>query len=173
MNGDTASTRGDARKAAEGLAHLSGFGNEHASVAVPGALPEGRNAPQRAPFGLYAEQLSGTAFTEPRARNRRSWLYRIRPSAAHPPFHRIPNGRVRSAPFLDVEPDPNRLRWGPLPLPQEPTDFVTGLVTVGGNGDVLRREGIGIHWYAANRPMDRRVFSSSDGEFLIVPQSGA
>jgi homogentisate 1,2-dioxygenase len=155
------------------LSYAPGFGNEHSSEAVAGALPVGRNSPQRAPFGLYAEQLSGTAFTEPRARNRRSWLYRIRPSAAHPPFHRIPNGQVRSAPFLDVEPDPNRLRWGPLPLPEEPTDFVTGLVTVGGNGDVLRREGIGIHWYAANRPMDRRVFSSSDGEFLIVPQRGA
>jgi homogentisate 1,2-dioxygenase len=154
------------------LEYSPGFGNEHSSEAVAGALPEGRNAPQRAPFGLYAEQLSGTAFTEPRARNRRSWLYRIRPSAAHPPFRRIDNGSLRGAPFRDVEPDPNRLRWGPLPMPEEPTDFVQGLVTVGGNGDVLRREGIGIHWYAANRSMDHRVFSSSDGEFLIVPQRG-
>ncbi|MFC4036053.1 homogentisate 1,2-dioxygenase [Streptomyces polygonati] len=156
-----------------GLLYSPGFGNEHSSEAVPGALPVGRNAPQRAPLGLYAEQLSGTAFTEPRAHNRRSWLYRIRPSAAHPPFRRIPNGALRSAPFHDVEPDPNRLRWGPLPPPTEPTDFVQGLVTVGGNGDVLRREGIAIHWYAANRSMDTRVFSSSDGEFLIVPQQGA
>src|SRR6476660_5104097 len=106
------------------LDYLPGFGNEHSTEAVPGALPVGRNSPQRAPFGLYAEQLSGTAFTEPRARNRRSWLYRIRPSAAHPPFRRIPNGALRSAPFQDVEPDPNRLRWGPLPLPDGPTDFV-------------------------------------------------
>ncbi|WUH94258.1 homogentisate 1,2-dioxygenase [Streptomyces sp. NBC_00433] len=156
-----------------GLDYSAGFGNEHSSEAVPGALPVGRNAPQRAPFGLYAEQLSGTAFTEPRAHNRRSWLYRIRPSAAHPPFHRVPNGSLRSGPFQDVEPDPNRLRWGPLPLPAEPTDFVQGLATVGGNGDVLRREGIGIHWYAANHSMRGRVFSSSDGEFLIVPQEGA
>ncbi|CAG7657312.1 homogentisate 1,2-dioxygenase [Actinacidiphila bryophytorum] len=155
------------------LDYMAGFGNEHSSEAVPGALPVGRNSPQRAPFGLYAEQLSGTAFTEPRAHNRRSWLYRIRPSAAHPPYHRVPNGSLRSGPFLDVEPDPNRLRWSPLPLPEEPTDFVQGLVTVGGNGDVLRREGIGIHWYAANRPMLQRVFSSADGEFLIVPQRGA
>ncbi|WP_052397938.1 homogentisate 1,2-dioxygenase [Streptomyces sp. NRRL F-5123] len=159
--------------AGKGLDYSPGFGNEHSSEAVPGALPVGRNAPQRAPFGLYAEQLSGTAFTEPRAHNRRSWLYRIRPSAAHPPFHRVPNGTLRSGPFQDVEPDPNRLRWGPLPLPEEPTDFVQGLVTVGGNGDVLRREGIGIHWYGANRSMSGRVFSSSDGEFLIVPQQGA
>lgn len=159
--------------AGKDLAHSSGFGNEHSSEAVPGALPVGRNSPQRAPLGLYAEQLSGTAFTEPRAANRRSWLYRIRPSAAHPSFRRIPNGSLRSAPFQDVEPDPNRLRWSPLPLPDEPADFVQGLVTVGGNGDVLRREGIGIHWYAANRSMDTRVFSSSDGEFLVVPQHGA
>src|SRR5690349_18729386 len=110
-SGDSASTRGDARKTAEGLAYLSGFGNEHASEAVPGALPEGRNAPQRAPLGLYAEQLSGTAFTEPRAHNRRSWLYRIRPSAAHPAFTRMDNGALRSAPFTETEPDPNRLRW--------------------------------------------------------------
>lgn len=153
------------------LVYLPGFGNEHTSEAVPGAVPAGRNSPQRAPLGLYAEQLSGTAFTEPRHHNRRSWLYRIRPSAAHPPFRRIPNGRLGSAPFT-AEPDPNRLRWSPLPLPHEPTDFVDGLVTVGGNGDVLRREGIGIHWYAANRSMDSRVFSSSDGELLIVPERG-
>jgi homogentisate 1,2-dioxygenase len=168
-SGSTAGGVGDGKD----LVHSPGFGNEHSSEAVPGALPVGRNAPQRAPLGLYAEQLSGTAFTEPRAHNRRSWLYRIRPSAAHPPFRRIPNGALRSAPFQDVEPDPNRLRWGPLPPPDEPTDFVEGLVTVGGNGDVLRREGIGIHWYAADRSMDARVFSSSDGEFLIVPQQGA
>lgn len=155
------------------LNYASGFGNEHMSEAVAGALPVGRNSPQRAPLGLYAEQLSGTAFTEPRHHNRRTWLYRIRPSAAHPPFRRTADGGLRSAPFLDVEPDPNRLRWNPLPLPEADTDFVQGLVTVGGNGDVLRREGIGIHWYAANRSMTDRVFSSSDGEFLIVPEHGA
>ncbi|MDX6350498.1 MAG: homogentisate 1,2-dioxygenase [Streptomyces sp.] len=159
------------------LAYSPGFGNEHVSEAVPGALPVGRNSPQRAPLGLYAEQLSGTGFTEARHLGRRTWLYRIRPSAAHPPFLRTANGQLRSAPFRDTEPDPNRLRWGPLPLPlpggDTGTDFVDGLVTVGGNGDVLRREGIGIHWYAANRSMDDRVFSSSDGELLIVPEHGA
>ena len=162
-----------ARKIAAGLAYSPGFGNEHLSEAVHGALPVGRNSPQRAPLGLYAEQLSGTAFTEPRHHNRRSWLYRIRPSAAHPPFHRIDNKRLRTAPFTDVEPDPNRLRWNPLPLPQTPTDFVDGLVTVGGNGDALQRTGIGIHWYAANRSMTDRFFSDADGELLIVPERGA
>jgi homogentisate 1,2-dioxygenase len=161
-----------ARKAAEALTYSSGFGNEHVSEAVPGALPVGRNSPQRAPLGLYAEQLSGTAFTEPRHHNRRSWLYRIRPSAAHPPFHRIDSRHLRSAPFTETVPDPNRLRWSPLPVPQEPTDFLDGLVTVGGNGDVLQRSGMGIHWYAANRSMTDRVFSDADGELLIVPQHG-
>ncbi|WP_326599813.1 homogentisate 1,2-dioxygenase [Streptomyces sp. NBC_01803] len=150
-----------------------GFGNEHSSEALPGALPQGRNSPQRAPLGLYAEQLSGTAFTEPRARNRRSWLYRIRPSAVHPPFRRVPDGAVRSAPFTETEPDPNRMRWGPLPAPPPGTDFVAGLWTVGGNGDARRRTGMAIHLYHANSPMTDRVFGDSDGELLIVPRHGA
>ncbi|PWI41828.1 homogentisate 1,2-dioxygenase [Streptomyces sp. ICBB 8177] len=161
-----------ARKTAGALTYSSGFGNEHVSEAVPGALPVGCNSPQRAPLGLYAEQLSGTAFTEPRHHNRRSWLYRVRPSAAHPPFHRIDNKRLRSAPFTEVEPDPNRLRWSPLPVPAEPTDFLDGLVTVGGNGDVLQRTGMAVHWYVANRSMSDRVFSDADGELLIVPERG-
>lgn len=162
----------EAAREIAGLTYLSGFGNAHQTEALAGALPVGRNSPQRAPFGLYAEQLSGAAFTQPHAANRRSWLYRIRPSAAHPPFRRIDNGLLRSAPFCDVEPDPNRLRWGPLPLPDAPRDFVEGLYTVGGNGDVLTRDGIGIHLYAANRSMTDRYFSDADGELLIVPQLG-
>ncbi|MGA6156130.1 homogentisate 1,2-dioxygenase [Stenotrophomonas sp. NPDC087984] len=161
-----------ARKAAEGLEYASGFGNEHSSEAVPGALPIGHNSPQRAPLGLYAEQLSGTAFTEPRATNRRSWLYRIRPSAAHPPFTRIAGGALRGAPFTEAVPDPNRLRWDPLPEPPEGTDFLSGLWTLGGNGDATRRAGMAIHLYAANAPMTDRVFSDADGELLILPERG-
>ncbi|MGH3326010.1 MAG: homogentisate 1,2-dioxygenase, partial [Streptomyces sp.] len=161
-----------ARKTAEGLSYLSGFGNQHSSEAVPGALPLGRNAPQRAPLGLYAEQLSGTAFTEPRAHNRRSWLYRIRPSAAHPRFVRMDNGRLRGAPFTEVAPDPNRLRWNPLPDPPRGTDFLAGLWTVGGNGDAARRAGMAVHLYAADTSMTDRVFSDTDGELLIVPERG-
>ncbi|MGW2329471.1 homogentisate 1,2-dioxygenase [Streptomyces sp. NPDC001700] len=161
-----------ARKAAEGLAYTSGFGNEHSSEAVPGALPVGRNSPQRAPLGLYAEQLSGTAFTEPRAHNRRSWLYRIRPSAAHPPFVRVGNGTLSGAPFTGSVPDPNRLRWDPLPEPAGPTDFLSGLWTLGGNGDATQRTGMAIHLYVANAPMTDRVFSDADGELLIVPERG-
>ena len=99
------------------LTYQSGFGNEFATEAVAGALPQGRNSPQRPPLGLYAEQLSGTAFTAPRGQNRRSWLYRVRPSAAHGPLKRIDNGLIRSAPFDEVEPPANRLRWDPLPMP--------------------------------------------------------
>ncbi|WP_329458567.1 homogentisate 1,2-dioxygenase [Streptomyces sp. NBC_01497] len=161
-----------ARKAAAGLDHLTGFGGEHSSEAVPGALPVGRNSPQRAPFGLYAEQLSGSAFTEPRARNRRSWLYRIRPSAAHPAYTRIDNGTLTGAPFTATEPDPNRLRWDPLPDPAPGTDFLAGLWTLGGNGDASRRVGMAIHLYAANSPMNDRVFGDADGELLIVPEQG-
>lgn len=160
------------RRTAAALAYSPGFGNEHVSEAVPGSLPVGRNSPQQAPLGLYAEQLSGTAFTEPRHTNRRTWLYRIRPSAAHPPFTRIGNGELRSAPFTEAEPDPNRLRWDPLPLPYAPTDFIDGLYTIGGNGDVLQRTGMAVHLYRANRPMVSRVFSDADGELLIVPERG-
>ncbi|MCC3654973.1 MULTISPECIES: homogentisate 1,2-dioxygenase [Streptomyces] len=153
-------------------AYSSGFGNEHSSEAVPGALPVGRNSPQRAPLGLYAEQLSGSAFTEPRHDNRRSWLYRIRPSAAHPPFARTDNGALRGAPFTETEPDPNRLRWDPLPDPAPGTDFVSGLWTLGGNGDIRQRAGMAVHLYAASASMTDRVFSDSDGELLIVPERG-
>ena len=104
--------------------YQSGFGNEFASEAVPGALPHGRNSPQRAPLGLYAEQLSGAAFTQPRPANRRTWVYRILPSAAHPKFARIGNGAVGGTPFTEVEPDPNRLRWSALPMPPAAVDFV-------------------------------------------------
>jgi homogentisate 1,2-dioxygenase len=161
-----------AKTAAPTRAYLSGFGNEHASEALPGALPQGRNSPQRPPLGLYAEQISGTPFTAPRAQNRRTWLYRIRPSAMHPPFRRIDNRLLRSAPLAEVEAPPNRLRWDPFPIPDEPADFVDGLVTMAGNGDQAQRSGVGIHLYLANRGMSERYFSNADGEMLIVPQQG-
>ena len=154
------------------LCYLTGFGNEHATEALPATLPAGQNSPQRAPRGLYTEQISGTPFTAPRAENRRSWLYRIRPSAMHPPFRRIDNGRVRSAPLDEVAPPPNRLRWSPLPFSDEPTDFIDGLVTMGGNGDASGRRGVAVHIYCATRSMEHRLFYDADGELLIVPQTG-
>ncbi len=151
------------------LVYQSGFGNEFATEALPGALPVGRNSPQRCPYGLYAEQLTGTAFTAPRADNRRSWLYRIRPSAMHTPFQRISLGAINSD--YGMTP-PNQLRWNPLPVPEQPTDFVDGLVSMAGNGDPYTQSGAGIYIYAANRSMKNRSFYSADGELLIVPQQG-
>ena len=154
------------------MTYHPGFANHIATEAVTGALPIGRNSPQRVPFGLYAEQLSGTAFTAPRAENRRSWLYRLRPTANHGAF--VPYAgasHLKSAP-IDTPPSPNRMRWDPLPLPTEPTDWVDGLVTYGATGDVAAQSGVGVHLYAATKDMDRAFFSS-DGELLIVPQQGA
>ncbi|AZG08552.1 homogentisate 1,2-dioxygenase [Pigmentiphaga sp. H8] len=152
--------------------YMSGFGNEFATEALPGALPVGRNSPQRAPYGLYAEQLSGTAFTAPRSHNRRSWLYRIRPAAVHLPFEPMESPRLVGD-FSQVPPtSPNQLRWDPLPMPQAPTDFVDGWVTMAGNGSADAMQGCAIHLYAANRSMQDRYFYSADGELLIVPQQG-
>ncbi len=155
-----------------GVQYHSGFGNEFASEAVPGALPVGQNAPQRAPLGLYTEQLSGTPFTAPRAANRRSWLYRIRPSVMHKPYRPLPNGLLRSTPFGEVATPPNQLRWDPIPVPDQATDFVDGLITLAGNGDSSMQTGVAIHIYAANRSMVDRAFYNADGELLIVPQLG-
>jgi len=152
--------------------YQSGFLNEFATEAVAGALPQGQNAPQRSPLGLYTEQFSGTPFTAPRAVNRRTWTYRIRPSVTHQPFVEVPARLVRSGPFDEAPTPPNQLRWNPLPIPTEPTDFVDGLVTMGGNGDPAMQAGIGIHIYAANRSMADRFFYCADGEWLVVPQAG-
>jgi homogentisate 1,2-dioxygenase len=153
------------------LRYQSGFGNEFATEALEGALPVGQNSPQQCPYGLYAEQLSGTAFTAPRAANRRSWLYRIRPAAVHRPFRRMDDGRLTSD-FAATPTPPDRLRWDPLPLPASATDFVEGLVTMAGNGEPAAQSGCGIHLYAANRSMTDRAFYNADGELLIVPQQG-
>jgi homogentisate 1,2-dioxygenase len=151
--------------------YQSGFRNEFETQALEGALPVGRNSPQRCPYGLYAEQLSGTAFTALRADNWRSWLYRIRPSAMHTPFERVDAGRIVSE-FGAVPTTPNQLRWNPLPLPTAPTDFVEGIVTMAGNGDPHAQSGAAVHLYVANRSMSRRAFYNADGEMLIVPQQG-
>ncbi|ANI79999.1 Homogentisate 1,2-dioxygenase [Sphingobium sp. EP60837] len=152
---------------------MPGFGNLHSTEALPGALPVGRNSPQRAPYGLYAEQLSGTAFTAPRHQNHRSWLYRMRPSAGHQPFRPYATpSLLRSGPFTERTPSPNRLRWNPLELPKEPTDFIDGLISHVGNGDVAAGIGCGIHMFAANNSMGDRAFFNADGEMVILPQEG-
>jgi homogentisate 1,2-dioxygenase len=149
--------------------YQSGFGNSFATEALPGALPVGRNSPQRCAYGLYAEQLTGSAFTAPRADNRRSWLYRIRPAASHAPFEPL------AAPTVVADypaTPPNALRWSPPAGLQQPTDFVDGLFSLAGNGDAHAQSGVHIYRYAANQSMTQRCFYSADGELLIVPQLG-
>jgi homogentisate 1,2-dioxygenase len=155
------------------LPYMSGFGGHFETEAVDGALPKGRNSPQRPAFGLYAEQLSGTAFTMPRHENRRSWLYRMRPTADHPPFTRYQGAKL-FAPGTVKEPlAPNRLRWDPpQDLPQG-VDFVDGMVTMLANRDPADLEGVAVHLYCASKSMTRRVFVDSDGEMLIIPQHGS
>ena len=152
------------------LKYQTGFGNEFAIEAVEGALPVGRNSPQKAPLGLYAEQLSGTAFTVPRSGNKRTWTYRIRPSVMHRPFRQIPHGMLRSTPFDETVTTPNQLRWDPLPLPDEPTDFIDGIVTIAGNGELFSQAGIAVHIFRANKPMTDRFFYNADGEMLVVAE---
>lgn len=151
--------------------YQTGFGNEFASEAVAGTLPVGRNSPQRVAHGLYAEQISGTAFTAPRHLNRRTWTYRIRPGAVHGPFAAQLPGRFHNR-FGEAPVTPNQLRWDPLPLPEAPSDFVDGLLTIAGNGGPDAQAGIGVHLYAANRSMDGRFFYNADGDLLVVPQQG-
>jgi homogentisate 1,2-dioxygenase len=152
--------------------YIPGFGNHVSTEAIDGALPIGRNSPQRPAFGLYAEQLSGTAFTAPRHENRRSWLYRMRPTAEHPPYRRY-DGAARFAPgTIDAPLAPNRLRWDPIAMPDAPTDLIDGMTTMLANRDPADLEGVALHVYAANRDMTDRVFMDADGELLFVPQHG-
>ncbi|KAJ7400385.1 homogentisate 1,2-dioxygenase [Pitangus sulphuratus] len=160
----------------DGNQYLSGFGNEHVSEdpRCPGALPEGQNNPQVCPYGLYAEQLSGSAFTCPRATNKRSWLYRILPSVCHKPFKPLEEGHLTHD-WDEIEPDPNQLRWKPFEIPkasQNKIDFVSGLYTLCGAGEPRGRNGIAVHIFVCNTSMVDRCLYNSDGDFLIVPQQG-
>lgn len=152
------------------LAYQTGFANEFATEALPGTLPIGRNSPQKVAHGLYAEQISGTAFTAPRHANRRTWFYRIRPAVLHTPFQLVSGGGFHNR-FDEQPATPNQLRWGARPSPEAPTDFIAGLFTMAGNGHPSAGTGIGIHRYAANQSM-QRFFYNSDAEMLIVPESG-
>ena len=166
----------------DGYAYLSGLGNSFSSEAVQGSLPaNGHNSPLLCPLGLYAEQLSGTSFTTPRHRNLRTWMYRIKPSVTHDPFHpRDPPNPRLLADFHDPRAalaTPTQLRWRPadLPPPDGPPelDFIDGLYTVCGAGSSFLRHGFAVHMYAANKSMDGCAFCNADGDFLIVPQQGS
>ncbi|MCW5663246.1 MAG: homogentisate 1,2-dioxygenase [Piscinibacter sp.] len=153
--------------------YQAGFGNQFVNEAVPGALPQGRNSPQRAPLGLYAELISGSAFTAPRHQNQRSWVYRRQPSVvsgAYAPYAQ-PHWKSGAAEGEAAPPDP--LRWHPVPVPEAPLDFVDGLRTIVVNGDPDAQAGMAAHLVLMNRSMDGRAFVNADGEMLVVPQQGA
>jgi homogentisate 1,2-dioxygenase len=154
--------------------YMSGFGNGFETEALPGALPVGRNSPQRCAYGLYAEQLSGSPFTAPRASNERSWLYRIRPTVCHfGDFRAADIGLWRTAPCVELEVPIAPMRWGALPLPDAPHTFVQGVHTITTAGDAGSQSGMGAHVYLVTRSMVDDYFYNADGELLFVPQSGA
>ncbi|KAF9161373.1 hypothetical protein DFQ26_004623 [Actinomortierella ambigua] len=153
----------------------AGFGNTFVSEALPDALPKAQNTPQEVPYGLYAEMLSGTAFTVDRDNNKSSWFYRIRPSPCHTPYKPFAKKTELVGNYQDdknVAVTPNQLRWSPFDIPSEPTDFVEGLHSIAGAGDVGVKHGMAILIYVANKDMADTAFYNSDGDFLIVPQQG-
>ena len=154
------------------LDYQSGFGNSFASEAVAGALPIGRNSPQRVAHGLYAELLSGSAFTAPRHSNLRSWLYRRQPSVMVGGYAALAQPWLKTGAKDGQAAPPDPMRWHPLPIPDEPADFIEGLRTIAVNGDADAQTGIAAHLYLVNRSMGRRAFVNADGEMLLVPQQG-
>ncbi len=154
--------------------YMPGFGNDFETEALPGALPQGQNSPQKCAYGLYAEQLSGTPFTAPRGQNERTWCYRIRPSVRHTGrFRQLAMPHWRSAP--EILPDVvslGQFRWDPIPMPTGPETFVTGMRTITTAGDVASQTGLAIHAYAASADMADEYFYSADSELLVVPQVG-
>jgi homogentisate 1,2-dioxygenase len=155
------------------LQYQAGFGNQFTTEAVPGTLPQGRNSPQRAPHHLYAELLSGSAFTAPRAENRRTWMYRRQPSVVTGSYAAYEQPWLKTGAKDGVVSPPDPMRWHPAPIPDAPLDFMDGLRTVVVNGDADAQTGMAAHLVLANRSMERRAFVNADGEMLVVPQQGA
>ena len=153
--------------------YMSGFGNGFETEALPGALPIGRNSPQRCAYGLYAEQLSGSPFTAPRTTNERSWLYRIRPTVANwGRFEKVDLGLWRTAPAHEVDVPIGPLRWSPIPVPAEPLTFLQGVRTITTAGDAGTHAGMAAHVYLVTRSMEDEYFYNADGELLFVAQQG-
>ena len=163
--------------------YQTGFGNRFESEAVPGVLPRGRNTPQKCKYDLYSEQLNGSSFVAARANIQHVWMYRIRPSVAHREV--VPSPELNEnleACFLPVNQKvqyvASQQAWDPFPLVSEgqgqtaQKDFAQGICTVGGQGDATSKEGIAIHIYSCSKSMVNRAFSSNDGDFLILPQTG-
>ncbi|KAH7155952.1 homogentisate 1,2-dioxygenase [Dactylonectria macrodidyma] len=155
-----------------------GFGNSFESEAIPGTIPRGQNSPRNVRFGLYAEQMTSSAFVAPRHSNLKAWLYRARPAVAHRGFTDLPDNKDTESNFLPINPrvhvSPTQLAWLPFDIPKdyEEVDFIGGLRTVAGSGDPTLREGLATHIYVANASMKDKAFVNSDGDFLIVPQQG-
>ncbi len=156
------------------LSYMSGFGNDFETESLPGALPVGRNSPQKCPYGLYAEQISGSPFTAPRDSNQRSWLYRIRPSVLHSGrFAKAEQGLWRTAPCAEYEMPPGQLRWSPTPIPDEPMTLVQGIRTMTTAGDAGAQAGLGAHIYLITASMQDEYLCNADGEMLFALQQGA
>jgi homogentisate 1,2-dioxygenase len=174
MNIQNPSLRTSARQeSAIPSTYMSGFGNGFETEALPGALPIGRNSPQKCPYGLYAEQLSGSPFTAPRTTNERSWLYRIRPTVAHwGQFKKVDAGLWRTAPAPEVDVPIAPLRWDPIPIPTGQVSFLEGVRTITTAGDGGAQAGMGAHIYLITRSMVDEYFYNADGEMLFVPQQG-
>ena len=154
------------------LRYQHGLGNEFESEALPGALPIGQNSPQRCPYGLMSELVSGTTFGAPRALNRRSYLFRIRPSVLQGQFEPLKHRTLLTPPFEGVTASPNHYNWGPFSDCSGSDDFIDGMATLCGNGSPASQQGMAMHVYAAGRSMKDRVFSNGDAEMLIVPHVG-
>ena len=157
----------------ENAGYMSGFGNGFETEALPGALPVGRNSPQRCAYGLYAEQLSGSPFTAPRASNERSWLYRIRPTVQHGGrFQKVDMGLWRTAPCHEIDMPIGPLRWSPTPMPSGKMTFLQGIHTMATCGDAASQSGMAAHVYLVTASMVDEYFYSADSELLVVPQEG-
>ncbi|KAH0364096.1 homogentisate 1,2-dioxygenase-like protein, partial [Aureobasidium melanogenum] len=157
--------------------YQAGFNNHFESEAVPGTIPRGQNSPRCVRFGLYAEQMTASAFVAPRHLNKNAWLYRSRPAVAHQGFTNLPDNTNTEANFLPINPrvhiSPTQLAWLPFDVPETKHDFVDGLCSIAGSGDPTLREGLATHVFTANVSMENKAFVNSDGDFLIVAQQGA
>ena len=171
MNVQTKNLAALASNVLDTLEYQSGFGNEFETEARAGALPAGQNSPQRPPMGLYSELVSGSTFSSPRALNRRSYLYRLRPSTLPGEFRQIAEKGFLTPPFSRA-PSPDAYRWAAFSLPAEPVDFIDGMITLCGNGSPMQQQGMAMHIYRATASMEDRVFGNADGEMLILPELG-
>ncbi|KAN0089096.1 homogentisate 1,2-dioxygenase [Hyaloscypha variabilis] len=159
--------------------YMQGWGNRHQSEVIPGTLPAGQNNPQENRFGLYTEGITYSAFAAPRHANFSTYMYRVRPAAAHNGYTPLPSPNIENC-FLSINPKvallPQQAEWTPFPIPpaSQPTDFIDGLHTLAGSGDPNIREGIALYVYTINTSMTphRKSYCNSDGDFLLCAQQG-